>query len=107
MRPTLAPARTHHIRASDADRERTAELLRRHCGEGRLTPEELDERVGAAYAAQTLGDLAWLTTDLPADPPLPARRPASLRRASAAAIAAAYPQLEVHGVVGDFERDLP
>ena len=88
MRSLLAPARADHIRASDADRERTVEFLRRHCGEGRLAPQELEERVGDAYAARTLGDLAWLTADLPADTGQPARRPGALRRAGAIAVAA-------------------
>ena len=39
------------LRASDAEREQTAELLRRAAGEGRLTLDELDERLGAVYEA--------------------------------------------------------
>ena len=54
------------LRASDADRERTAEALRRHAAEGRLEPSELDERLSAAYAARTHGELERLSTDLPA-----------------------------------------
>lgn len=46
------------IRASDADRERVAGMLRRHCGEGRLTLDELGDRLGEAYAAQTIGQLS-------------------------------------------------
>jgi Domain of unknown function (DUF1707)/2TM domain len=53
------------LRASDADRERFVETLRRHHVEGRLTAEELEERTGQAYAARTLGDLDALATDLP------------------------------------------
>lgn len=52
------------LRASDADRERTAEILRTACGDGRLTPLELDERLDVAYAAVTLDDLSGLTADL-------------------------------------------
>ena len=55
------------IRASDADRERIVEVLRRHTAEGRITAEEFDERMAAAYDARTLGALAELTTDLPVD----------------------------------------
>jgi Domain of unknown function (DUF1707) len=51
------------VRASDREREETAELLRRHAAEGRL---ELDERLSTAYAARTHGELAGLTADLPA-----------------------------------------
>lgn len=54
------------LRASDAERERTATLLRDHAAAGRLTPEELDERLDVAYAARTVGELDALTHDLPA-----------------------------------------
>ena len=53
------------LRVSDADRERVAERLRDAAGEGRLTVEELDERLERAYAARTGHDLAPLTADLP------------------------------------------
>jgi hypothetical protein len=53
------------LRVSDADRERVAQRLRHAAGEGRLTLEELDERVEAAYVAKTGADLAPLTADLP------------------------------------------
>jgi hypothetical protein len=53
------------LRASDVDRELTASQLRRHTTIGRLTLEELDQRLEWAYAAKTLGDLAKLTSDLP------------------------------------------
>lgn len=52
------------LRASDADREQIADQLRHAAGEGRLTVEELDERLNAAYAARTHGELAGLTTDI-------------------------------------------
>ncbi len=54
-------------RASDADRERVADRLRRALDEGRLTVTEFDERTRAAYAARTYGELDELTTDLPED----------------------------------------
>jgi len=68
------------LRASDAERERTATLLRDHAGAGRLTPEELDERLDAAYAARTVAELEMLLRDLPAHgamgaPQPPARSP--------------------------------
>jgi Domain of unknown function (DUF1707) len=59
------------IRAADEDRERVATALRTHCETGRLTIDELEERLGAAYAAKTLGELDALMADLPA---LPTRR---------------------------------
>jgi hypothetical protein len=55
-----------HLRASDADRERVAEVLREAAGDGRLTMDELDERLDAVYAAKTYAELAPITHDLPA-----------------------------------------
>ena len=55
------------LRASDADRERIVEQLRQHTADGRLTMEEFEQRMSAAYAAKTYGDLAELTRDLPVD----------------------------------------
>ncbi|MGP3950151.1 DUF1707 SHOCT-like domain-containing protein [Streptomyces sp. 7N604] len=54
------------LRASDADRERVAEVLRDAVAEGRLDMEEFDERLGAAYKARTYAELEPLTRDLPA-----------------------------------------
>jgi hypothetical protein len=54
------------IRASDADRERTATLLREHHAQGRLSPEEFNDRLDRAFAAKTIGDLDALLADLPA-----------------------------------------
>jgi hypothetical protein len=52
-------------RASDAEREAVADRLRAASAEGRLEPDELDERVGRVYAARTHGELATVTEDLP------------------------------------------
>jgi Flp pilus assembly protein TadB len=57
--------RQSSLRASDADREAIAERLRTAAVEGRLEPEELDERVGLALRARTYGDLSRLVADLP------------------------------------------
>jgi hypothetical protein len=54
------------LRVSDADREATVVRLREAGGEGRLTLEELAERVERADAARTWSDLEALTADLPA-----------------------------------------
>ncbi len=51
--------------AATADRERTVGALRAGFVEGRLTQDELDERIAQAYAARTYGDLWALTADLP------------------------------------------
>lgn len=55
-------------RASDADRDRTAGLLNAAVAEGRLTADEHDQRLDAAYAARTWQQLRRLTADLPAAP---------------------------------------
>ncbi|MFB4291655.1 DUF1707 domain-containing protein [Nonomuraea sp. ATR24] len=58
----------HELRASDADRERIAQVLQEAHADGRITLEELEERLTTLYAARTLGELAQLTADLlPAD----------------------------------------
>ncbi|MGA5115876.1 DUF1707 SHOCT-like domain-containing protein [Streptomyces pseudogriseolus] len=54
------------LRASDADREQVAEVLREALAEGRLDMEEFQERLDAVYRARTYGELAPLTRDLPA-----------------------------------------
>jgi uncharacterized protein DUF1707 len=61
------------MRASDADREAVAARLRDHYAEGRLTQDELDERVSVALTAKTFGELRPLTTDLPGPAPVPPR----------------------------------
>ncbi|MET9383451.1 DUF1707 domain-containing protein [Streptomyces sp. NPDC002928] len=53
------------LRASDADRERVAEVLRDAVAEGRLDMEEFEERLEATYKARTYGELAPITRDLP------------------------------------------
>lgn len=54
------------LRASHEDRDRVIEVLRVAAGDGRLTPAELDERIEIAFSARTYGELAALTSDLPA-----------------------------------------
>jgi Domain of unknown function (DUF1707) len=54
------------LRASHEDRDRVVEILRVAAGDGRLTADELDERLGAALTARTHRELAALTADLPA-----------------------------------------
>ncbi|MFE9772937.1 DUF1707 domain-containing protein [Streptomyces sp. NPDC005931] len=53
------------LRASDADRERVADILREALAEGRLDMEEFGERLDATYRARTYGELAPITRDLP------------------------------------------
>jgi len=64
------------LRASDAERERVVAFLREHALAGRLNDEELEERIGLAYASVTVGDLERLIADLPH-----AHRPAPRRSA--------------------------
>ncbi|MFP3988196.1 DUF1707 domain-containing protein [Streptomyces sp. E11-3] len=60
------PAAAAELRASDADRDRTADILRDALAEGRLTAEEHAERVDGVYRAKTVAELAPLVQDLPA-----------------------------------------
>src|SRR3954449_5930063 len=53
------------LRASDAERERVVAFLREHALLGRLTDDELEDRIGLAYASVTVGDLERLIADLP------------------------------------------
>ena len=62
-----------HLRISDEDREQAADAIRAHFAAGRLDSDELEERVQAAYAARTQGELTALTADLPALPATPAQ----------------------------------
>jgi hypothetical protein len=75
-----APLPALNLRASDADREQVAAVLRRAAGEGRIELVELDERLAAVYAARTYAELEPITRDLPAEgerpvPPVPVPRP--------------------------------
>src|SRR3954454_1605624 len=63
------------LRASDAERERVVAFLREHALLGRLTDDELEDRIGLAYASVTVGDLEKLIADLPRAS-RPARAPA-------------------------------
>jgi Domain of unknown function (DUF1707) len=82
------------LRASDAEREQVSRRLSEHAAAGRLTPEELEQRLDAAYTARTHGELARLLEDLPG-PLTPSRadterelaRARLTHRAGAAAIA--------------------
>ena len=69
----MSEARDPALRASDADRDVVAARLRDAHAEGRLTPEEFDQRLDATFAARTMGELAALTADLPVPAPVRAR----------------------------------
>jgi hypothetical protein len=78
------------LRAADTDREHVADLLQRHTAAGRLTLDEYEERVTAAWQASTLAELASLTADLPTAPPdrHTGRRPATAALAAATVLVA-------------------
>jgi hypothetical protein len=69
------------MRASDDDRARTAERLRRATQEGRLPTDEFDERLGQALRARTYAELDAIVADLPVEPGL-LRRPRRSRLTS-------------------------
>ena len=58
-------------RAADSDRDATAEALREAFAEGRITQEELEQRLDQVHAARTYGELAPITADLPVVTPAP------------------------------------
>ena len=53
------------MRVADADREQLVAELREHALAGRLSSEELEERVGGAYRATTRADIDAIRADLP------------------------------------------
>jgi hypothetical protein len=73
---TAQPERPQ-ILASDSDRDVTMTALRDHCAAGRLEVSDLEERLTAAAAAQTVGELQALLADLPATASTGDRRPRS------------------------------
>ena len=59
--------RNPNLRASDADRDATADRLRQHHTDGRLDQDEFQQRLDRCFAAKTIGELTELTRDLPDD----------------------------------------
>jgi class 3 adenylate cyclase len=68
-----APARPAGLRASHADRDRVVEVLRTAAGDGRLTAEDLDQRLEVALTAGTLAELEPLLADLSTAVPVAVR----------------------------------
>ena len=56
------------MRSSSADRERAVDVLKAAFAEGRLTPEEFEQRAAQAYRSRTYAELDRLTADLPVGP---------------------------------------
>ena len=59
----------YNVRVGDADREEVAAQLREHYADGRLTLEELNERLDQTFAAKTKADFSPVLRDLPQGPP--------------------------------------
>ena len=78
-----SPDHRPELRISDTDRDRAAEVLREAHAQGRITVDELDERLTSVYAAKTFADLVPVTRDLPATQD--AARPRPRRAAGSAA----------------------
>lgn len=84
--------RRSQLRASDADREHTAERLRNAAADGRLLAEELERRLEIALCARTYGELSAVLADLPRETPSsPRRMPVRLRPATIVALVILFP----------------
>ena len=92
------------LRASDADRERVANVLREAAGDGRLTMEELDERLDAVYAAKTYAELEPITRDLPAAGTAHAPVPAQSSAVQDSRIGGAPSSEGAFAILGGFSR---
>ena len=96
------------IRASDVDRDAVVGTLREAYTAGRLTIDEFDERMAAAYTSRTWGDLRDLTVDLPTQPALGSDLHGRDRRVDdspRAALSASPPQPEAERDVEPAEED--
>lgn len=103
------PAPTAHgaLRVSHEDRDQVAEALRIAAGDGRLTADELDERLEKALSARTYDDLAPLLADLPAAGTMlaPLSGPLAAIMAGDAAPAPAKELVKIHVTSGQSKRD--
>jgi hypothetical protein len=107
-RPAAVPAADNgSLRASHADRDQVVDALQAAAGDGRLTPEELDERLELALNAKTYAELAELLRDLPAAGTAAVGAAALASRTAAAATAAAANRkdlITMHYTSGHGER---
>jgi hypothetical protein len=97
------------LRASDADRERVAEILRDALAEGRLDMAEFEERLDATYQARTYGELAPITRDLPVPGVAPpavsfAKAPAEPGTWAARIVGGEGSSARAFAVMGGFQR---
>src|ERR1700754_894160 len=97
------------VRASDAEREQTIEHLRTAAADGRLTFEELADRIDAASSAVMRSDLVPLTADLPAPHGLLPTGPSQLRITGTIKRSGPWvvaPELKLHSLFGSVKLDL-
>jgi hypothetical protein len=94
------------LRVSHEDRDQVAESLRVAAGDGRLTAEELDERLEKALTARTYADLAVLVADLPAAGTALAPLPAPLTALLPGGTGHAVPKelIKIHTTSGHSQR---
>ncbi|MFC7916639.1 DUF1707 domain-containing protein [Streptomyces sp. NPDC057386] len=88
LQKQTAPTPPAELRASDADRDRVADILRDALAEGRLTADEHAERVEGVLAAKTVGELEAFVRDLPAGQTHARRVPAAPRTPAAVTLPA-------------------
>ena len=91
------------LRASHADRERVATVLNQALAEGRLSLDELQERLDTVYAAKTLAELEPVTKDLPGHTPLV---PKTVQGAATAGARGRDPEFPTGRVAGQQRLDL-
>lgn len=109
-KPTVATELEPMIESA---REACIDQIQRQYALGRLTQEDLDDRVGLALQAKTLGALSTLTSDLAPAPPAapvaqrPPARPGRTRRAVIAAAGAAAVLVAGLGIVGIATNSAP
>jgi hypothetical protein len=93
------------LRASHEDRDQAVEQLRIAAGDGRLTPEELDERIEAAMSARTYGELEKVLQDLPGA--VPSARPMPAAPMVPGGAPAVKDVVELHSRHGNIQRNGP
>jgi hypothetical protein len=100
------PAGRGALRVSHEDRDQVAEALRVAAGDGRLTSDELDERLEKALSARTYDDLAPLLSDLPAvgTAVVPVSGPLASVLAGGVAPAPAKELMKIHVTSGHNQR---
>jgi hypothetical protein len=104
MSSSPAVPEPRNLRASDADRERVANVLREAAGDGRLTMDELDERLDAVYAAKTYAELEPITHDLPEGGATYTPAPAAATTADPARFGAEATSHGAVAIMGGFTR---